>query len=289
LAIAIVLHPGPDLAANETLMEEIIVTASRRAQSVQDIPYNISAITADQLANAGISSSSELVRMIPGLNLVDEGPRVSGNRNNFNIRGLNVNGSKNNDDNPEISQPTVSTYLGEVPMFFPLKLIDLDRVEVLRGPQGTLYGAGSVGGTIRFIPNKAEFDRRTVDLKAELSSTDHAGDLSYDASVVANLPLSERVAFRGNVGREFLSGFIDAIGLIEQTGTPRYPGDIVLADPDDILGSGTVQAPPIKDSNEAERTYGRAGFLFDVNDAVEIGLNYNYQKVQADNRYEDNP
>jgi outer membrane receptor protein involved in Fe transport len=256
---------------------------------VQDIPYNISAITADQLANAGISSSSELVRMIPGLNLVDEGPRVSGNRNNFNIRGLNVNGSKNNDDNPEISQPTVSTYLGEVPMFFPLKLIDLDRVEVLRGPQGTLYGAGSVGGTIRFIPNKAEFDRRTVDLKAELSSTDHAGDLSYDASVVANLPLSERVAFRGNVGREFLSGFIDAIGLIEQTGTPRYPGDIVLADPDDILGSGTVQAPPIKDSNEAERTYGRAGFLFDVNDAVEIGLNYNYQKVQADNRYEDNP
>ncbi len=289
LAVAMALQPALVSAADETMLEEIIVTASRRSQSVQDIPYNISAISADQLAAAGITSSSELVRLVPGLNLVDEGPRVSGNRNNFNIRGLNVNASNNSDDNPEISQATVSTYLGEVPMYFPLKLVDLERVEVLRGPQGTLYGAGSVGGTIRFIPKKAEFDRRTVELNAELSSTDHAGDLSWDANVIANLPLSERAAFRGSVGREYLSGFIDAIGLIEQTGTPRHPGDIVLADPDDILGSGTVPAAPIKDSNEAERTYARASFLFDVNDAVEIGLNYNYQKVKADNRYEDNP
>ncbi len=170
-----------------------------------------------------------------------------------------------------------------------MKLIDIERVEVLRGPQGTLYGAGSVGGTVRFIPRAPEFDRKTLELQAELSTTDHAGDLSYDAAVVSNLPLSENVAFRGYVGREYLSGFIDAVDLIEHTGTPRDPGEIVLADPSDILGSGTVRAPTIKDANDAERTYARASLAFVPNERWNVDLNFNYQEVEGDNRYEDNP
>ncbi|MDH3466151.1 MAG: TonB-dependent receptor [Gammaproteobacteria bacterium] len=275
-------------AQEDVLIEEIIVTATRRNQTVQEIPYNINVITANQLAQTGISDPASLVRLVPGLNIVDEGPRVSGNRNTYNIRGMNVDAANNNDDNAPISQATVSTYLGEIPVFFPMKLVDLERVEVLRGPQGTLYGAGSVGGTIRFIPKKPSTDGTTLDATAELSATDGAGNSSYDIALTANFPTSDKTAFRATVGHEYLSGFIDAIGLIEDTGTPKNPGEIVLADPLDILGSGTVQAPIIEDSNDSDHTYIRASFLMVPNEEVEIGLNYNYQTIEANNRYEDN-
>src|SRR5690606_10460298 len=136
-----------------TRIDEVLVTATRRVQSVQDVPSNISVVSSELLLQTGISDPAGLIRVVPGLSLVNEGPRGSGNRNSFSLRGMNVERLSNNDDNPAINQATVSTYLGEVPLFFPLKLVDLQRVEVLRGPQGTLYGAGSVGGTLRFIPN----------------------------------------------------------------------------------------------------------------------------------------
>jgi len=288
VAIAMVLNSPAALAQDDRALEEIVVTATRRDQTVQEIPYNVSVLTDAFLDETGVSDPYNLVRLVPGLSIVSEGPRVSGNRNTYSIRGLNVDPSNNNDDNPGISQPTVSTYLGEVPVFFPMKLVDLQRIEVLRGPQGTLYGAGSVGGTIRFIPKKPVTDRTTVDFFAELSDTSEAGDPSYDVRATVNFPLSENSAIRITAGHEYLSGFIDANGLIEQTGTPRDPGEIVLADPNDILGSDTVPAAPIEDSNDSEQTYFRASWLWAPSDAVEIGLNYNYQEVEANNRYEDN-
>ncbi|MEQ8204650.1 MAG: TonB-dependent receptor, partial [Woeseia sp.] len=288
LAVSLALQAPAALAQGDVLLEEVVVTASRRAQTVQEIPYNINVLTGDQLAATGVSDSASMVRLVPGLTTMDEGPRVSGNRNNYNIRGMNVNGSFNNDDNPSISQATVSTYLGEVPVFFPMKLVDLERVEVLRGPQGTLYGAGSVGGTIRFIPKKPSTEGTMFDLKVELSDTDESGEPSYDVLATVNLPISDRSAFRFSAGHERLSGFIDAVGLIEHTGTPISPGEIVLADPADILGSETVPAATIRDSNDSEQTYIRASLLFEPSETVEIGINYNYQEVEANNRYEDN-
>lgn len=288
VGVAIALQTPLAHGQSDPVLEEIVVTATRRDQTVQEIPYNIDVVTADQLAQTGVSDPGALVRLVPGLTIVDEGPRVSGNRSTYTIRGMNVEAANNNDDNPGISQSTVSTYLGEVPIFFPIKLVDLERIEVLRGPQGTLYGAGSVGGTIRFIPKKPSTAGTTVDVMAELSDTDRAGDASYDVNLTANIPLSDRLAFRATVGHEYLSGFIDAIGLIEDTGTPRSPGEIVLADPNDILGSDTVPAAPIRDSNDSDHTYLRASLLFSPNDKVDIGLNYNYNKIEANNRYEDN-
>jgi iron complex outermembrane recepter protein len=294
LAIGIAIALQSQVAAAQgtepqvTRIDEVLVTATRREQSVQDVPSNISVVSPELLLRTGISDPAGLIRVVPGLSLVNEGPRVSGNRNSFSLRGMNVESLSNKDDNPAINQATVSTYLGEVPLFFPLKLVDLQRVEVLRGPQGTLYGAGSVGGTLRFIPNAPSPAGTTVDAWAETSVTDESDDLSWDAGLTFNIPLSETAAFRASVGHEYLSGFIDALGLIEQTGTARNPGEIVLADPDDILGSETVQAPPREDSNAADHTYARASFLFEPDDVWRFAINLNYQEISADNRYEDN-
>mgnify|MGYP001234394404 CR=1 FL=1 len=150
-------------------------------------------------------------------------------------------------------------------------------------------GAGSVGGTIRFIPNKPSLEEETMDLRAKLSSTDHSSDTGYDFNLTANIPMSDTLAFRGTVGYEKLSGFIDAIGLVAQEGTPRDTGAVILADPSDIVGSPAAAGPSIKDSNEGSRTYIRASVLSKPSDTVEIGLNFNYQEVKADNRYEHNP
>ncbi len=288
LAIALTWE-SPASHAQSPRLEEVVVTATRRDQSVLDVPYNISVLSSEALRQTGISDISSVVRLVPGLSILGEGPRVSGNRSTYSMRGMNVDKANNNDDNPGISEATVSTYLGEVPVFFPLKLVDIARVEVLRGPQGTLYGAGSVGGTIRFIPEAPRIDQTTLDLMAELSQTRKAGDPSHDLQATLNLPLAEKLAFRGSLGRQYLSGFVDAVGLIQQTGSPRNVGEIVLADPSDILGSDTLPAPVKKDSNESVQRYLRASLLFLPSDTVTATLNFNYQDIEADNRYEHNP
>ncbi len=227
--------------------------------------------------------------MVPGLSTFDEGPRTSGNRNNFTIRGLNASALGNEDDNPRIGQATVSTYIGETPVFFPLKLVDLDRVEVLRGPQGTLYGSGSVGGTVRYIPQKPDFDEFAVDISVEASLTDESDDTGYEGNVVINAPISDTAAFRGSFGYESIPGFIDAVNLAEQTGSPRNPGMMLPADPNDPLNSPVAVAPPQEDVNEGEVTFARLALRVAPTDKFEVNLAYHYQESSAESRYEDNP
>lgn len=292
VAVAIAIQ-SMSLQAQETqsgaALEEITVTATRRAESVLDIPYNITALTSEQLAAAGVNDPSAMIRMVPGLSVFDEGPRTSGNRNNLSIRGLNASALGNEDDNPRIGQATVSTYVGETPVFFPLKLVDLERVEVLRGPQGTLYGSGSVGGTVRYIPNKPNFEAFGLDVNLETSVTDEADDLGFEGYLTVNAPISDTAAFRASLGYESIPGFIDAVNLAQQTGSPRNPGAVILADPNDLLGSPAAVGPPQEDVNEGEVTFARASFRVAPNDRLEVNLNYHYQEASAESRYEDNP
>ena len=127
-------------------LEEIIVTATRRAQTVLDIPYNISAFSEEDLNRARTATLSDLTRLVSGLFTIDQDRGCGGANNNFVLRGLNAQSGTNQQDFPHFSDPTVSTYLGETPVFFPMSIKDIERVEVLRGPQGTLYGSSSAGG-----------------------------------------------------------------------------------------------------------------------------------------------
>lgn len=290
LASLIALPSGAALAqAANGGLEEIVVSATRRSESVLKVPTNISAVTSLTLDRVGVTDISGLTRLVPGLNMFDEGPRSSGNRNTFNLRGLNANTAFNNDDNPSLIQQSVSTYLDETPMFFPLKLVDMERVEVLRGPQGTLYGAGSVGGTIRFIPKKPDPSAFTAEVTLEGSMTKAASDPSFDGYATLNIPLSDTAALRVSGGHEYMSGFIDAAGLIEHTGTPMNPGSPIPADPTDPIGSAEATAPVVKDHNDASVTFLRSSLYLQASDTIDVTLNYAYQRNKADGRYEDNP
>jgi len=270
-------------------IQEVVVTATRRSESVLDVPYNIQAFSADDLTKSGVVSVEDLVRVAPGLSVFDEGPRVSGDRNTFNIRGLNAQNAYNNDDNPSLTEPAVSTYFGEIPVFFPFQLVDMARVEVLRGPQGTLYGDSSIGGTIRLIPNAPDPHALTFDVSADASKTDYASSPSYDGYATVNIPINDTSAFRATVGHQYLSGFIDAVGLVRQTGTPMYPGSIVLQDPGAFLTSPPAQAPANNDYNAADVDYSRGSLRFGLSDRLTVTFNFAFQQNVAEGRYEDNP
>src|ERR1700730_350178 len=145
----VVAQTPPATSANpSSTLEEVIVTASRRQTTVEEIPYNISAVTGNSLDRAGITDLAQLANQVAGFNYEDRGPRFAGSTVPI-MRGLNAS----NTERPGfmVEQSPVATYIGNSPTVGFLPLSDLERVEVLRGPQGTLYGAGSLGGAIRLI------------------------------------------------------------------------------------------------------------------------------------------
>ena len=266
-------------AASDEGEEEVVVTATRRSESVQNVPYNISAYTGFALEKSGVADFGNLAQFVPGLAFVDTGPAVLGNNNNFILRGLNANQTANGGGNPNASVAPVSTYLGETPVFFPMRLTDLDRVEVLRGPQGTLYGSGSLGGTLRFIPKRPDYDAYYVRATADISATAHSGDLSGGSELIVNLPIVEgKVAARIAAGVEHLGGFVDAPNMVALDGNgvpvPAVPGD---------LASGFTLRPVQEDINESTTTYLRAAVRADLGSGWEAQLNYMYQHDDVSN------
>ena len=129
-----------DSAADENALQEVIVTATRREASAQDLPMSITAVTGASLEQAGIEDVGALARSMAGVDFTDKGPFSGIAGANLIIRGLNsdATGWLPGEATPIV--PAVATYVDDTPLFVNLRLDDLDRVEVLRGPQGTLYG-----------------------------------------------------------------------------------------------------------------------------------------------------
>jgi iron complex outermembrane recepter protein len=271
LAATTQLHAPPVAAAE---IEEIVVTATRRSESVADVPYNISAISEAEITNAGVTDLQGLTNMIPGLVGPNLGPRASNINDTLIIRGLNA--SAVNAETQEIGAPAVSTYVDETPLFVNLKMTDIARVEVLRGPQGTLYGSGSLGGTVRMIHNDPDPTSTSFDVSTRVSHTENAANPNEAVDFVGNLPISDTMAFRASGGYERLAGFTDALS-VAVLGPDAQP---VLADPSNPLTSPPVFAEH-RGVDWSNTWYARAALLWRPTDALKLTWSYQHQTDQS--------
>ncbi len=274
---AALISGAPQLGAQE--LEEVLVTATRRATSTQDVPYNISAYRGDTLAEREITTLGEFVRQVPGISFNDVGIREAGNNSTLVMRGLTAEPGSGAGEIPNLARPTVSTYVGETPMYYNLRLTDINRVEVLRGPQGTLYGAGSLGGTLRIMPNKPDPDAMALSIRTSVSTTADADDPNYDLDAMINLPIGENAALRISGGHTYLAGFVDAVSV----GLRDADGAFLLEDPNDFIGSGPDRSGREDDSNEGSATHLRASLLWNASDDLEALLTYHFQESETDN------
>lgn len=223
--------PGPAPTGNE--LSEITVTATRRTETLESVPYSISVVTAAQLAQSGVTDLASLANQVPGLSLYDYGTRFSSATPPI-IRGINATSSPRGFRSFE--QDPVGTYIGNSPVFGYYPIEDISRVEVLRGPQGTLYGAGALGGAVRLIPNSPELGKFSADIEGSGSRLDHSSGTGYSATGVANLPIGDTVAIRVSGKYQYTPGFIDAFGLLSRSNSGLY-GVPLLADPGDPVNS----------------------------------------------------
>jgi iron complex outermembrane recepter protein len=241
--------PAP---SDDDIDEEIIVTAQKRATSLQDVPFSVAAMTAENLQESGATNIVEVARNVPGLYISDLGPGQS----QVAIRGISAGQVVR--DQPGAKE-SVGIYLDESPisvaLFTPdLDLYDLDRIEVLRGPQGTLFGAGSSSGTVRYItaqPDVGEFGA-SFDLTGQ---TVAGGDIGGSVRGAVNVPLGEKAAMRAVGYHNELAGFVDSV----------YPG-----------------RDTIEDVNSGQRTGGRLAFRFELGDNFAITPRVVYQKLETD-------
>jgi len=277
-AIALALGLAPQAHANDAgdtdadTLQDIVVTANRREQNLLDVPYNISAVSGAELQAAGVTNLTDIARLLPGINIPDLGPRANGSNSNIIIRGLNANDPGGSAYLPWESVPLVSTYVDEVPVFVNLNLTDVQRVEVLRGPQGTLYGSGAVAGTIRIIHNQPDPTKFSAELTADASTTSHAANGSYSVDGLVNLPLSDVAAVRVNAGYKTISGFINAGNAIV-FGPNEQP---VLANPADPLTSN-FKTQTLHDVDSARSMYARGSLLWHVTSSLDANFAYQRQ------------
>ncbi len=253
-ALATVLA-APALAAaqqkDSTAIDEIIVTATKRDASIQDIPFSINAQTEKDIQRSGAVTLEDLSRNVAGLTIQNLGPGQS----QVSVRGVSAGQVVR--DQPGVKEQ-VGVYLDEsvisLSLFTPdVDLFDLNRVETLRGPQGTLFGSGSVGGTIRYITNQPKLDKTEglFEANANLVGGD---DFGGHVKGMVNLPISDKVAMRAVGYLTQYGGFIDALGE-----------------------GGKVK----KNVNDGARRGGRLSFLIKPSDTVTLTPRVVYQEIRA--------
>ncbi len=262
--------------AQQIAMEEIVVTATRRAESVQDIPINVTAVTTADIQRLRLNNIAELARWVPGLNPTDQGPRGA---NQLSVRGLNTDSLNASEFLGNTNGETVGTYIGEIPYYLDLKLYDIDRVEVLIGPQGTLYGAGALGGAVRYIPKKADPTEFSGSVHINSYNLEESGNLGFEGDVVLNIPLVEdKMTARLSIGYLDDPGFIDYNFLVREPGVSNPEPD--FNNPADVEANLRQE----KDVNDEQTLSARLNLLLIVTEALEASLNYYYQDQEAGGR-----
>ncbi len=208
-------HGADDNSASGTGLQEIVVTATRRAERLQDVPVSATAFTQEKLDAQGVRSIDDLTRLTPGVTFQRDGTTSAGNFNDedsdINIRGVDSTAGTSTvgiyiDDTPIQDRHISFTSFNAFPALF-----DLERVEVLRGPQGTLFGAGSEGGTVRFIQPSPDLHNDSVYVRSELATTRH-GDATYELGAAVGGPIvNDKLGFRVSASYREDGGWVDHV------------------------------------------------------------------------------
>src|ERR1700728_4074838 len=194
---------------NSDALQEITVTATRRSQSMQDVPISMQAFTGQSLQQLNIQTFDDYIKFLPNVTTANNGP----GQNEVYMRGLSAGTQPSQGSGSTGLYPNVAIYLdnqsGQLPnRNLDIYAADLDRIEVLEGPQGTLFGAGAEAGAIRYITNEPKLDVTEGSVKAGYSATAH-GDPNSDVTAILNIPLiADTLAVRGVIYNDSRGGYI---------------------------------------------------------------------------------
>ena len=243
----------PDETARSGTLQEIVVTATRRAETILDVPISMAAYTQESLDQKGVRSIEDLARITPGLSIMQG---FSG------IKYISIRGVES-----RWGATTTGVYIDEIPVqvrslsvstnFYPA-LFDLERVEVLRGPQGTLFGAGAMGGAVRFILAKPGLTEYSASARTEVGFTE-GGDWSREVGGAIGGPIVEnKIGFRASAYHRHDGGYIDRVPFHANRGAPE------------------------EDSNSRDVMVGNASLSFEPTEDITITPAVFYQKVDRD-------
>jgi len=292
-------------------IDEVVVTATRRNESVQDVPLTIQAFTGDQLKQLNVSTFDDAIKLLPNVTFASNGPGTG----NIFMRGLSAGFAGNQSSASIASFPNVATYLDDQSLTFPSRnvdvyVVDMERIEVLEGPQGTLFGGGAEAGALRYITNKPRMNVTEGNANATYGLT-AGGDPNTAVNATINIPLiQDTLAVRAVIYNDRRGGFIDNVpstftrqntdlgafytgikpvnGLcpngLPPGGTPKNPACIPAHTP-------VANNLALAQQNQNPVTYNglRVSALYDITPDWNLLIAQSYQNMEADGTYAQYP
>ncbi len=298
--------PAPAPEAGADSLGEIIVTAQRRSESMQNVPISMQAFTAAALTELNVTTFDDYIKYLPNVSSANNGP----GQNEIFMRGLSAGSQPSQGSGSTAAFPNVAIYLdnqsGQLPgRNLDIYAADLERIEVLEGPQGTLFGSGAEAGMIRYITNQPKIDVTEGNVKFGAGVTAH-GDPNSDVTAVLNLPLiANTVAVRAVLYNDHRGGYIDNVPATFTRrntdigiGYAHYPA-VNGACPDGLPNNGFCVPPGSpsinnyaiahRASNPATYTGMRLSGLFKINDDWDVLLTQMYQNLHTDGVFYQQP
>ncbi len=289
MATSAVAADVPDEAKK---IETIVVTATKRSQNIQETPVAVQAMGAEELKDNNIGNMDDFVRYMPNVTVGSRGP---GQADIF-IRGMAIQPITVMLSGAQGTSPNVALYVDEQPVTAPGRNLDvyatdLQRIEVLPGPQGTLFGASSQAGTIRYITNKPQTSGFEAGFSSTLSDTKN-GEMSNSVEGFINLPLTDELAFRAAFYNVHRGGYIDNVAgefSIDPKLNPNVADSVKGLPSDTVYHSANNTALMEDDFNDSFYTGARLGLKYELNDDWSFLLQHAQQQLGADGVFDYDP
>ncbi|MFL6599713.1 MAG: TonB-dependent receptor [Steroidobacteraceae bacterium] len=280
----------PAEAESGLALSEVVVTAQRREETIQNVPIQITALTSNTLTQLSVTTFEDYLKILPNVSASTHGP----GQGQIYMRGLATTEDGNQSTGATGSFPNVAVYLDDQSAQLPgrnldIYAADLERVEVLEGPQGTLFGAGAQAGVIRYITNKPKLNTTEANFHAGYGTTAH-GEPNSRVDATINLPLiPDKLAVRAVIYNETRGGYIDNVpSTFTRSSIDRgiidYFGGVVP--PSTPINNDKIVA---NDINPVTYKGMRASALFQINDDWNVWISQSYQNMQADGVFAEMP